>query len=76
MISWTKTSRKLAIFGPYTGFNFTPDDQYIIIWAGGGIQRINVQTMEVSSIPFHATAVHPIGMPCTSNRTLLPIISG
>ena len=49
-----------AIFGPYTGFNFTPDDQYIIIWAGGGIQRINVQTMEVSSIPFHATAVHPI----------------
>ena len=49
-----------AIFGPYTGYNWTPDDQYIIIWAEGKIRKINVQTLAVSDIPFKATANHII----------------
>jgi imidazolonepropionase-like amidohydrolase/Tol biopolymer transport system component len=49
-----------AIFGPYTGFNFTPDDQHIIIWAEGKIKKINVKTLEVADIPFSATANHKI----------------
>ncbi|MFM9945976.1 MAG: amidohydrolase family protein, partial [Bacteroidia bacterium] len=49
-----------AIFGPYTGFNFTPDDQHIIIWAEGKIRKINVETLAVSDIPFKATANHSI----------------
>lgn len=49
-----------AIFGPYTGFNFTPDDQNIIIWAQGKIKNININSLEVNDIPFTATAEHKI----------------
>jgi imidazolonepropionase-like amidohydrolase/Tol biopolymer transport system component len=49
-----------AIFGPYTGFNWTPDDQYIVIWAEGKIRKVNVKSLEVTDIPFKATATHTI----------------
>jgi imidazolonepropionase-like amidohydrolase/Tol biopolymer transport system component len=49
-----------AIFGPYAGFNFTPDDQHIVIWAEGKIRKINIKTLAVSDIPFKATASHKI----------------
>ncbi|MEO9965785.1 MAG: amidohydrolase family protein [Reichenbachiella sp.] len=49
-----------AIFGPYTGFNWTPDDQHIVIWAKGKIRKINVSSLEVSTIPFQAEATHKI----------------
>ena len=49
-----------AIFGPYTGFNFTPDDNHIIIWSEGKIKKINVETFAVADIPFTATASHKI----------------
>ena len=41
-----------AIFGVYTGFNWTPDDKNIIVWANGKINKINVVTSEVTNIPF------------------------
>jgi len=53
-----------AIFGVYTGFNWTPDDQQIVVWAGGKIRKINVhqaksgpmgvQMNTVEEIPFTA----------------------
>ncbi|MCM4150888.1 amidohydrolase [Arenibacter sp. N53] len=49
-----------AVFGPYTGFNFTPDDRSIIIWAQGKIQKIDVNSLQVTDIPFEATANHKI----------------
>lgn len=49
-----------AIFGPFTGFNFTPDDQSIIIWSQGKIKKINLSTSEVVDIPFRARANHKI----------------
>lgn len=49
-----------AIFGPYTGFNWAPDDQHIVIWAKGKIRKINVTSLEVSTIPFEAAATHKI----------------
>ncbi|GGW50568.1 TolB family protein [Arenibacter certesii] len=49
-----------AIFGPYTGFNFTPDDKHIVIWAQGKIKRIDVNSLEVKDIPFSATAEHKL----------------
>lgn len=49
-----------AIFGPYTGFNWTPDDNHIVIWAGGKIKKINVNSMAGVEIPFKATASHKI----------------
>lgn len=49
-----------AIFGAYTGFNFTPDDQHIIIWAQGKIKKINVNTTAVEDIPFEVNSSHQI----------------
>ena len=49
-----------AVFGPYTGFNFTPDDKFIIIWAQGKIKKIDVNSLKVTDIPFEATANHKI----------------
>lgn len=45
-----------AIFGVYPGFNWMPDNQHIIIWAGGKIRKINTQTLEVDNIPFKVDA--------------------
>ena len=41
-----------AIFGVYTGFNWLPDNQHIIVWAQGKIKKININTYKVSDIPF------------------------
>jgi imidazolonepropionase-like amidohydrolase/Tol biopolymer transport system component len=49
-----------AIFGPYTGFNWTPDDKHIVIWAKGKIKKINVSDLQAQDIPFSATADHTI----------------
>ncbi len=47
-----------AIFGVYTGFDWTPDDQHIVIWANGQIKKIEVATGKATTIPFKATAPH------------------
>lgn len=49
-----------AIFGPFVGFNFTPDDKDIIIWSQGKIIKININSLGVTNIPFKATATHKI----------------
>jgi imidazolonepropionase-like amidohydrolase/Tol biopolymer transport system component len=41
-----------AIFGVYSNYNWTPDDQNIIIWAQGKIWKINVEKAEATEIPF------------------------
>jgi len=49
-----------AIFGPFTGFNWTPDDQQIVVWSQGKIVMIDVNSFAVTDIPFKATANHKI----------------
>lgn len=49
-----------AIFGPYAGYSWTPDDSHIVIWSHGKIKKINVNTLEVADIPFRAGATHKI----------------
>ncbi len=49
-----------AIFGVYTNFNWTPDGKNIIIWANGKINKINVESREVSDIPFEVESTHTI----------------
>ena len=49
-----------AIFGPYTNFNWTPEGEYLIFWAQGGIHKLNVETLNVEEIPFSVTVNHQI----------------
>ena len=49
-----------AIFGVYTNFNWLPDNQHVVIWAGGKLHKINVFSKEDNVIPFKATCNHRI----------------
>jgi imidazolonepropionase-like amidohydrolase/Tol biopolymer transport system component len=41
-----------AIFGVYSNFSWTPNDENIVFWSGGKINKINVNTLQVTNIPF------------------------
>ena len=45
-----------AIFGVYTNFNWLPNNEDIVIWSGGKINKININSLNVSDIPFEANA--------------------
>jgi imidazolonepropionase-like amidohydrolase/Tol biopolymer transport system component len=49
-----------TIFGAYTGFSWTPDDKYIVIWAQGKIMKIDVSDGSFSEIPFKLNATHKL----------------
>ncbi len=42
-----------AIHGVYPTMAWTPDGESIVFWAKGGIHRIDVESEEVTEIPFH-----------------------
>ena len=43
-----------SIFGPYTGFGWTPDSKSVVVWAQGKLWRVDMGTGEASQIPFTA----------------------
>ncbi|MEJ2113456.1 MAG: amidohydrolase family protein [Flavobacteriaceae bacterium] len=43
-----------AIFGIYPNFSWTPNNEELVFWAKGKINRININTLEVKNIPFKA----------------------
>lgn len=47
-----------AIFGVYTGYDWTPDDKHIVIWGQGNIWKVEAATGKATEIPFKATAKH------------------
>lgn len=49
-----------AIFGVYTGFNWTPDGKNIIIWANGKINKIDVESGSSEVIPFEVESSHEL----------------
>ena len=49
-----------AIFGVYTGFNWTPDSKEIVIWANGKINKIDVASGNAEIIPFEVESKHEI----------------
>ncbi|MDZ7807730.1 MAG: amidohydrolase family protein [Gracilimonas sp.] len=49
-----------AIFGPNANFNWMPDNQHIIIWANGKINKIDTETGDSEVIPFEAESSHSI----------------
>jgi imidazolonepropionase-like amidohydrolase/Tol biopolymer transport system component len=42
-----------AIHGVYPSMSWTPDNQSLVFWAGGKIQKLNKKTLAVNEIPFH-----------------------
>ncbi|MES2776455.1 MAG: amidohydrolase family protein [Bacteroidota bacterium] len=45
-----------TIFGIYTGFSWMPDDRNIVIWSGGKILKVDINTANVATeIPFNCT---------------------
>ena len=45
-----------AIFGIYPNFNWMPDNQSIVFWSAGKINKINIKTLTVTNIPFNVDA--------------------
>ena len=49
-----------AIFGPNANYNWMPDNQHIVIWANGKINKIDTETGNSEIIPFEAESSHEI----------------
>ena len=45
-----------AVFGVYTRFSWMPNNNELVFWSGGKINRLNLETLAVSNIPFEAEA--------------------
>ncbi|RKE92143.1 amidohydrolase family protein [Ichthyenterobacterium magnum] len=45
-----------AIFGVYTNYNWLPNNEDIIFWSGGKINRININSLKATEIPFQVDA--------------------
>ena len=43
-----------AVFGVYPGFSWTPDGREIVVWAQGGLWRVDAETGTPEAIPFTA----------------------
>jgi imidazolonepropionase-like amidohydrolase/Tol biopolymer transport system component len=49
-----------AIFGAYTGFNWSPDDKSIFIWGKGKIWNIEIRSQRAKEVPFKVNAKHRV----------------
>ncbi|QCX37882.1 amidohydrolase family protein [Aureibaculum algae] len=45
-----------AVFGVYTRFSWMPNNNELVFWSGGKINKLNIETLAVSNIPFEAEA--------------------
>ncbi|MBR9756612.1 MAG: amidohydrolase family protein [Algicola sp.] len=45
-----------ALFGIYPNFNWMPNNEDIVFWSGGKINAININSLEVTNIPFQVDA--------------------
>lgn len=57
-----------TIFGIYTGFSWTPDNKFIVIWSKGKIRKINVETGQSFIIPFEVEVEHKMVEPLQSKQ--------
>jgi len=49
-----------TVFGIYTGFDWTPDDNNIVIWGGGKIWKVPAKGGDATEIPFSVNAKHKL----------------
>lgn len=52
-----------AIFGPYTGFNWMPDSSAVVIWAQGGLWRVDMASGQAAKVPFTAQVEQVVSEP-------------
>lgn len=52
-----------AVHGVYPNMDWTPDGAGLVFWAGGGIQRYNVEDGSVDHIPFHVKDTRSVVKP-------------
>jgi Tol biopolymer transport system component/imidazolonepropionase-like amidohydrolase len=61
-----------AIFGLYPSFAWTPDGKEIVIWAQGGIKRINAETGLAKEIPFNARVKQSVAQALRFRQDVAP----
>ena len=59
-----------AIFGPYTGFAWTPDSAASIVWAQGKLWRVDMQSGAPTEIPFSAEVEQKLAEPLRFEQQL------
>ena len=52
-----------AIFGPYSGFDWTPDSRAVVVWAQGGLWRVDMGSGAATRIPFTAQVEQVVSEP-------------
>src|SRR5690554_1080653 len=59
-----------AIFGPYTGFDWTPDSRSVVLWAQGGLWRVDMGSGEAEQVPFTARVEQVVSQPLRFAQSL------
>lgn len=59
-----------AIFGPYTGFDWTPDSKSVVVWAQGKLWRVDMARGTPSEIPFTAQVEQTVTAPLRFEQQL------
>jgi Tol biopolymer transport system component len=54
------TMETWSIHGTFPGYAWMPDGSALVIWAGGGIVRIDAESGAAAPIPFRAKSVHRV----------------
>ena len=52
-----------AIFGPYSGFNWMPDSNAVVIWAQGGLWQVDMASGQATEVPFTAQVEQVVSEP-------------
>ena len=61
-----------AIFGVYPNFNWLPGNKELVFWAGGKINKVNIETLESVVIPFTADVTLKIAETVHFNNPVAP----
>ena len=59
-----------SIFGPYTGFGWTPDSKSVVVWAQGKLWRVDMGNGDASQIPFTAQVEQKVIEPLRFQREI------
>jgi Tol biopolymer transport system component/imidazolonepropionase-like amidohydrolase len=59
-----------AIFGPYANYGWLPDSTAIVVWAQGGLWRVDAGSGEATPIPFQVDVEKKVAEPLRFEQTL------